>query len=254
MTTAVAHRPSPFVQLARTETRLFLRSPGSVLWTVLLPLLALVIMGSFRSVRGPSKQLHGISYLDAYLPILMIFVLCIVAVTLLPSVLGTYREQGILRRMSTTPVPPSRLLGAQVSIYLGIGLAVAVVMLVISVSAFGVAVPRQLPGFVLSLLLIAAAMLGLGVLIAALAPNAKVANGAGAATFFPLMFLAGLWVPRAQMPSLLRTISDYSPLGAGVHAVQDSIAGAWPTAQSLLVLVGYAVVLGWTATRTFRWE
>lgn len=34
------------------------------------------------------------------------------AVNFLPAVLVTYREQGILRRMSTTPVSPARMLGA----------------------------------------------------------------------------------------------------------------------------------------------
>lgn len=254
MSTTLTRRPSPFALLARSEARLFLRSPGSVLWTALLPLVALIVVGSIRTLRQPSTTLHGVSYLDAYLPILMIFVLCMVAVNLLPAVLGTYRENGVLRRMSTTPVPPSRLLGAQAAIFGGIGLAVSIVMLVIAVAAFGVAVPHQLAGFVVSVVLIEAAMLGLGVVIASLAPNSRVANGAGAATFFPLMFLAGLWLPRAQMPVVLRTISDYSPLGAGVHAVQDSIAGSWPTAQSLLVLVAYTVGLGWLATRIFRWE
>jgi ABC-2 type transport system permease protein len=74
------------------------------------------------------------------------------------------------------------------------------------------------------------------------------------AAFFPLMFFAGLWVPRAEMPDLLRRISDFSPLGAGVRSLQDSIAGHFPPVSSLLVLVAYAAVCGFAAARTFRWE
>jgi hypothetical protein len=39
-----------------------------------------------------------------------------------------------------------------------------------------------------------------------------------------------------------------------VAAVQDSMQGQFPSAQSLLVLAGYALVFGFIAKRFFRWE
>jgi ABC-2 type transport system permease protein len=254
-TLAMPHRASrPFAQLLRTELTLFRRNAGAVLWTAFLPLVALVVVGSIHALRVPSKNLHGISYLAAYLPILMIFSVCMSTVNLLPPTLALYREKGVLRRLSTTPLPPSRLLLAQASIYLALALAVSVVMLVLCTAFFGVAVPDQLPGFLVSLLLVGTASTSIGLLIAAVSSGAKAANAVSMAAFFPLMFLAGLWVPRAVMPHLLRTFSDWSPLGAGVRALQDSVAGHFPPAQSLLVLVAYTVVCGALAARTFRWE
>lgn len=258
MTTAVAPRATvharPFRVLLHTEALLFARSAGAVVWTALAPVAALIALGSIHGVRQPSKSLHGISYLDAYLPILMMFSLCMSTVNILPPTLAQYREKGILRRLSTTPVPPRRLLAAQAAIYLGIAVAVSVVLLVVAVAAYGVAVPHQLPGFVLSLALVAAATTGLGLLVAGLAPSGKAANALSMALFFPLMFLAGLWIPRNEMPSALRTVSDYSPLGAGVRSVQSSIAGHWPPTAGLLVLAAYGVVFCGLAVRTFRWE
>jgi ABC-2 type transport system permease protein len=245
---------SGFGRLARAEIVLFARSAGSVLWTALAPVAALIVLGSVPAIRQPTKVLHGISYLDAYLPILMMFSLCMSTVNILPPTLATYREKGILRRLSTTPVPPARLLAAQAAIYLGMALVVSVILLAVAVGAYDVTLPHQLPGFVVSLLLVAAATTGIGLLVAALAPSGKAANAISMALFFPMMFLAGLWVPRAQMPDLLRTVSDYSPLGAGVQAIQSSIAGHWPGTQSLAVLVGYALVFCTLAVRTFRWE
>jgi ABC-2 type transport system permease protein len=175
------------------------------------------------------------------------------AANLLPPTLALYREKGILRRLSTTPVPATWLLAAQASIFAGVGLVVSVALFAIGIG-FGVTVPRQVTGFVLTLILLAAATLGLGLLIAAVARTSKAANAMGFALFFPLMFLAGLWVPRPLMPEILRTISDYSPLGAGVRGLQDSIAGHWPPAQSLLVLIAWAIVTGALAVRFFRWQ
>jgi ABC-2 type transport system permease protein len=263
MTTLTAHptsagprarKAASFGPLLRTEGRLFLRSAGSVLWSALIPLAALIALGAIPATRQPSKALHGISYLDAYLPILMMFALCMAAVNLLPPNLAMYREQGVLRRMSTTPVRPSRLLAAQVAIYLGLAVVVSAVMLIVTVAGYGVRLPHQIPGFVLSLLLVAAAVTSIGCLIAALAPNAKAANALSLVTFFPLMFFAGLWIPRASMAPVLRHISDWTPLGAGVRGVQAAIAGHFPPVQALLALVAYTVIVGAIAVRTFRWE
>ncbi len=254
-TLALPHRTSrPFVPLLRSELTLFRRNAAAVVWSACAPLVALIVIGNIHALLTPDKDLHGISYLSAYLPILMIFSICMSTVNLLPPTLAAYREKGVLRRLSTTPVPPSRLLAAQASIYLGLALLVSLAMLVISVSWFGVAAPHQLLGFLLALLLVGTAGTSIGLLVAALSSGGKVANAASLAAFFPLMFLAGLWVPRAEMPHLLRTVSDWSPLGAGVRALQDAIAGHFPPAQSLLVLVAYTVVCGAVAARVFRWE
>jgi ABC-2 type transport system permease protein len=248
------HRAAPFLPLLRAEGRLFLRSAGSVLWTALIPLVALIVVGAIPAARQPAKALHGMSYLDAYLPILMMFALCMAAVNLLPPNLALYREQGILRRMSTTPVRPSRLLAAQVTIYVGLAILISVVMLLVAVTGYGVRLPHQILGLVVSLLLGAAAVTSIGCVLAALAPSAKAANAFSLVTFFPLMFFAGLWIPRATMSPVLRHVSDWTPLGAGVRGVQAAIAGHFPPVQALLALVAYTVVLGAIAVRSFRWE
>ena len=76
----------------------------------------------------------------------------------------------------------------------------------------------------------------------------------GAALFFPLMFFAGLWLPRQEMAAWLASVSNYSPLGAVSLAAQDAIGGTFPAAAVLLTLAGYAVVFGFVAARYFRWE
>jgi ABC-2 type transport system permease protein len=117
-----------------------------------------------------------------------------------------------------------------------------------------VPLPGQPAGFILALILTAAAMLSLGLLVAALARNGRVAAAAGAMLFLPLMFFAGLWTPQATMSPALRRVGDDTPLGAAVSALQHSMAGQWPTTASLAVLLGYALVFGVLAWRLFRWE
>jgi ABC-2 type transport system permease protein len=69
-----------------------------------------------------------------------------------------------------------------------------------------------------------------------------------------LLFSAGLWLSREHMAPILRDISDWTPLGAAVRSLQNSMQGAFPSVQSLLVLVGWAAVFGKEDVRFFRWE
>ncbi|PJI85621.1 ABC transporter permease [Luteimicrobium subarcticum] len=243
-----------FGRLLGSEARLAWRSGAAVFWSAFLPLGGLVVLGAVPGTRAPQPGLGAASVLDTYLPILMMFSLCISVVTLMPPVLAGYREKGILRRLSTTPVSPGRLLGAQATIYAGLGVVVSVVLLVVGVVAYDVDAPARFLGFVLALALVGTAVTGLGVVVAALTPSGRAANAWSTLLFFPLMFFAGLWVPRASMPSGLRTVSDWTPLGAGVRAVQATVDGRWPPAPSLLVLVGWTVACTGVALRTFRWE
>ena len=213
----------------------------------------LTILGTLGG-KKPDKDLGGVSLAATYVPIVIAASLAMLALAVMPPVLGTYREKGILRRMSTTPVQPSRLLAAQVAINFGVVVITTLLVLVVGRLAFDVALPGQGAGFLVAFLLAAAGLFGIGLTIAAVAPTGKAANAIGTLSFFPMMFFAGLWVPRAVMPDALRHISDYTPLGAAVQALQDSAAGHWPHALHLAVLAGYALIFGAISNRVFRWE
>jgi ABC-2 type transport system permease protein len=169
-------------------------------------------------------------------------------------VLTGYRERGILRRLNATPVGAGRLLGAQLTVNVSVALVATLGILVVGAAGFGVPLPRQPAGFAVALILTAAAMVGLGLLIASLARNPRVAGAVGTMLFLALMFFAGLWGPQATMPAGLRRAGDATPLGAAVAALQHSMAGQWPSASGLALLAGYAVAFGLLAWRLFRWE
>jgi ABC-2 type transport system permease protein len=241
-------------QVTIVEARLFLRERVGVFWGVGFPLALLIIFGNIPAFRRPSKSLGGLTTLDVYVPILIVFVLAMLAINAMPPVLAGYRERGVLRRLATTPLGPSRVLAAQLAVNLAVMATTLIAMLVVARLAFGVVLPRQAGGFVLALILTVAAVLALGLFIAAVVPNARVANGVGAILFFPMMFFAGLWLPRAEMPAVLRDISNFTPLGSAVQALQDTTQGHWPHPLYLIVMACYALVFGLAAARLFRWE
>ncbi|GAB2812022.1 ABC transporter permease [Actinocorallia aurea] len=237
------------------ETRLFLRDPLSTLFILLLPVGLLLGIGQIPDLRKADPNLGGDRFVDAQLPAQMILLaLLTTAFTALPAFLATYREQGVLRRMSTTPVHPGRLLGAQLLLNLAVAAVGAVVIIVAGWLVLGSRIPDNIVGFVLVFLLGSAAMLALGLVIAAVAPNAKAAPGIGSGVMFPLLFLAGMWVPREIMPDALRTVSDYSVVGPFINALRDTWAGGWPEPAHLAVISAGLLLFSALAVRLFRWE
>jgi ABC-2 type transport system permease protein len=243
-----------FRKVVLNEARLTWRRPIGLIAGVALPVLLTVLFGELPTFRQAPASFGGISLFDAYLPVLAVFSLAMLALLGLPIPLASYRELGVLRRLSTTPVPPSWLLAAQGLVQLCIALAALAVILGTSVVAFGAPVPKSLGGLLVSVILSVAGLFPIGLLIAAMSRTATAASVIGRLAFFPLIFFAGLWLPRALMPPVLLDISNYSPLGPAVQAIQDSMLKGFPSVQPLLVLAGYAVVFGFLAKRFFRWE
>jgi len=242
-------------ELIVTEAKCAWRAPVSLTLGVLVPIIILVILGS---AGGLQKTIPGsnppVTYMTTYVPVLIGMVLALTAVVSLPIVLVNQRETAFLRRLSTTPVAPRWLLAAQVAVNFVL-VVVAIVLIVAGGTLFfHVPAPAQPGGFVLSALLATAALFAIGLLIAAVAANRVVAAVLGTVLFYPLMFYAGLWVSRQSMSPTMRHISDYTPLGAGVHAMLSSIQGSFPPAQPLLVMAAWTVVFGFAAVKLFRWE
>jgi ABC-2 type transport system permease protein len=247
-------RRAAFWQIVLNEARLTWRRPIGLIGGVAIPLLLLIIFGLLPAFKQVPASFGGQSIFDAYVPILAAFGLAMLGMLGLPLPLVSYRELGVLRRLSTTPVPPSWVLAAQAVVQAFIAVASVVVIFVVAMAAFGAPAPKSPAGLLLSVAVSMAGLFAIGLLIAAVAKTSTAANVIGRLAFFPLMFFAGLWLPRAEMPSLLLDVSNYTPLGAMVQAVQASIRTGFPPVTPLLVLAAYAVVFGYLARRFFRWE
>jgi len=243
-----------FGKVVLNEARLTSRQPIAPIAGIAIPVVLLVIFGELPVFHRTAPDFGGLDPFDAYMPILVVFSLAMLALLGLSVPLASYRELGVLRRLSTTPVPPSWLLAAQGLVQICQALAATAIVMVAGIVAFGAPVPKSLDGFAIALVLSIAGLIPIGLTIAAVARTANAASVIGRIAFFPMMFFAGLWLPRALMPPVLLDISNYTPLGAAVQAMQASMLQGFPPVAPLLVLGGYAVAFGYLAKRFFRWE
>ncbi|MFJ9373585.1 ABC transporter permease [Streptomyces sp. NPDC101455] len=238
----------------RTELKLFRREPGALFWILLFPTLLLVILGSIPGFRTHQADLGGLRTVDVYVPVAVLLGMIVGALQSMPQNITGYRERGILRRMSTTPVRPTALLAAQMVVYGTAALASALCALIVGRLAFDVRLPEQPGGYLLALLLAILAALALGSVVSALSRTTKIAGAIGSAVFFPMMFCAGVWIPVNSMPDVMARIVGYTPFGAAAEALNRAAAGNWPGWAHLGVLVAWTVLLTAGASRWFRWE
>ncbi|MFI2313097.1 hypothetical protein AMK17_01590 [Streptomyces sp. CB00072] len=250
----VAGRRGPAAAVLTAETRLFLREPGNLFWIFAFPSVLLVILGFVPAFKEVQDDLGGRRVIDLYVPISILLAMITAAVQAMPPVLTAYRERGILRRMSATPVRPSALLRAQILLHGAACLASALLVTAVGRIAYGVALPEQLPGYLLALLLAVAAVLTLGSMICALSRTTKAATAIGTGAYLVMMFSAGVWLPVQTMPDALRRIVEITPLGAASQALEQAASGSWPGWIHLLVLALWTAALGTAAARLFRWQ
>lgn len=243
----------PFVELLKVQGKLAMREPYALGGGVALPIGLLILFGWISSVQPGNVAGTGLSVIDLWTPTLIVIVFIMLAVSL-PSTLLRDREIGWLRRVSTTPVHPWRLLAAQLVIDLVLAVVAVLTITLGGALVFNASFHVAILPFAVSLVLSIAALFALGLMIVAVAPSQVAGQAIGGVVTFALFFLAGLWVNPIQAGDPLATIMYYSPSGSASKAVLDSaFSGNLPWAAWGTMVV-YAVIFGFMAIRYFRWE
>jgi ABC-2 type transport system permease protein len=242
-------------KLITTESKLYLREPIGAFFGIAFPAVLLLVLGSaIPGFTAPSDDIGGRRPIDLYLPIVLALAIATISMVTLLAVRAAYREKGVLRRLSTTPVSPTSLLAAQLVVNVGALLLGSALAYIGAVVAFDVAPPTNIAGLVFAFILGSAAMCTVALLIAAIAPSARAASGLGTLVYFPMMFAAGVWTPGPLMPDAVRRIADYTPLGAASQAMQDAWSGSSIRLLHVGVMVVITAMVGAVAARSFRWE
>lgn len=251
-------------KLILVETTLFLREPLSVIFGVLFPTVLFLGLGAIPALREPSAEYNGARFVDLWAPTALVISVAMIGLQHIPGAVATYRENGILRRMSTTPVHPAKLLVAQLVVALGAVVASAALLVVSARLVLDVPLPRYGISFAVTFLIGFAGVLALGMIVAALAPNARVASGIALLLSMAVMFVGGVYLPRFLLPDFLVRLGDFTPPGVQallnawsgdptVLATVDASTGP-PAALQLGIMGVTAVVLGVVAAKLFRWE
>ncbi len=170
----------------------------------------------------------------------------------------TWREKKVLRRLRLAPVPTSSVVLSRVAVSLGVALFQLVLFVAISMlplfglklrGAWYMSVPLVIAGTL--------SFLAIGLLVGAIAKTSE--GGAGLANLItlPMAFLSGAFIPLEQAPGWIGAVAKGLPLGYLVTGMKDvMVRGQGPEAALLpiLVLLAFAAIVTFVATRLFKWD
>jgi ABC-2 type transport system permease protein len=242
----------------RFDQKSFWRNPASVFFTVMFPVLLLVIFAVVFS--GQKVDIGGGIKVDAYY-VPAIITLAVVSATMqsLAMSLTIAREDGRLKRGRGTPMPPWVFIAGRVGNAIVVSLMMLLLIATIGKVAFTVPIPwSRLPEIVFTLAVGAAAFCCLGIALTAAIPSEDAAAPIANFTLLPLYFLSGVFIPEDQIPNGVLTFASvfpvrhffeaffsvYEPAGAGGAGLQWGhlgVVAAWGALGLVL------------AIRYFRW-
>jgi ABC-2 type transport system permease protein len=241
---------------ARYDLLSFLRNRQSRFFTLILPIIFLVI---FVSVFGNNKV--GPQHVKAstyYVPGLA--ALGIIAASFVNLVISitAQREAGVLKRRRSTPVPAPVLIAARALTAIVVALGVMAVLLLIGRFAYGVRLPAAtLPGVVVTAIVGAVTFCCLGYALSTAVHSADAAQPMVQAIMLPLYFISGVFIPNANLPHWLQDVAKVFPvqhLAGGLrHAFDPTANGTGIVWSDLGILALWAAAGLAIALTRFAW-
>lgn len=254
----------------RMELRGYFRTPDTVFFTFLFPILMLGIFGvAFESI-GEMGALPdgtgGVTMAECYLPGMVAAGLLLSGVQNLAIDIARERSEGWLRRLGGTSVSPVSYFLGKAGMILITSIAQTALLIAFAVFVLGASLPSE-PAvwlrfswmFVLGL----ATMTLLGVALSALPRSSRSATAVVLPIVLLLQFISGVYLQFSMLPAWLQDVASLFPvkwLAQGMRSVflPEHFAGAepggsWDLGLVALNLVGWLVVGLVVSLLTFKW-
>jgi ABC-2 type transport system permease protein len=236
-------------QQFRFERRLFWRNPSAAFFNFTLPFLFLIMIAS---VFGADRK-----ELDILIPGIAGMSVLGTTFTALAYTFVFNREQGILKRIRGTPMPPIAYFGGVIASAVVNAIVQVALIIVIGHVFYSVSWPHDYFALVVFVVLGVVAFGSLGIAFAHLIPNFDAAAAYVNAVFLPVIFISGVFYSTKSLPEVFKVIAVALPLKHvidGLHGAIVSHQGLGDHLTALAVVAGWAVAGLFLTVRYFRWD
>jgi ABC-2 type transport system permease protein len=242
-----------FIKLTYTELKLQLREPIAVFFTVVFPVMLLVLFGTIFENEA-DERLSGYGQMDLSVSGYIGMIIGTIGMLGIPVSLANYRDRGILRRLRATPVQSGTVLWSHVVTQVVIAFVGIALLFVAGLALYDLRAPDGNAMIIPAIVIGALSFFAVGFVLASVMPTARTAQAVGMAIFYPMLFLSGAAMPRFIMPEIVQDISQLLPLTHVVILIEDLwLHGTWNLTSLTVVVTMF--VLGLIVSRyTFRWE
>ena len=244
------------LKLTWLEIKIFIREPMGAVGTILIPVAVFVGLGRVAGRTLAAQTPSDAVWMRVILPVFAALLIALSAVISLVTIISIYREGGILKRLRATPLRPTTILTAHVVVKLLFTALTLALLVVAGKRYYPAGVSVSFASATAALLIATWSILSMGFVVASLVPTARFAQPIGAAIFYPMVALSGLFVPIAAMPPGMRVVARLLPLTYAVSLLKGIWQGdAWSAhlgdVAALIVVFAVCVAI---SSRVFRWE
>lgn len=245
-------RPLLWSQI-RHHNRIFWRTPIAAFFTLVFPLMLLLLFMALFGAR--SLPGSGMSTVGYFVPGLAVFAAVSATYTNLAVGTAIARDNGVLKRVRGTPLPPWVYLSGRVGSAVYLALVGLTLMMAVGVVGFGLTVPlADIPGLALVFVAGVACFSALGLLVAALSPSGESAPAVANATLLPVAFVSDVFFPVADPPVWMTLVGEVFPLRSFVVGFRSALLGDGLDWYAVAHLMAWGVVAAALAIRVFRWD
>jgi ABC-2 type transport system permease protein len=235
------------------------RDPRSRFFTLILPVIFMVLLTSLFGNHTHFVNGHAIKNATYYVPgISTLGIISASFVNLVITITGQ-REDGVLKRRRSTPVPAWVLITSRALTSVIVSIVLVAVIVVIGRIFYGVHLPgATLPAFVLGVIVGAASFCCMAFAASTFIRNEDSAQPVIQAITLPLYFISGVFVPTDQLSKTLQDIADVFPVAhlnkALFKAFDPATTGTGIAGTDLLIVVAWGVAGLVIALWRFSWS
>ena len=226
-----------FMTLLKIEQRLSLRCPDGLIFGIGMPVGVLLMIGLIAEQQTISQENY--TFLQSAFASLITVGICATAFMGIPLTIANYRDKKILKHFFVTPMSPKLILCVQFCIGAIISILSALLVSICAIVIFH----YQMEG-------------SIGMIIASLCPNLKVANVVCTFVYFPMLFLSGATIPFEIFPQFIQNLAKVLPLTQGISLLKDISLGIYhqDMIYSIIYLLVMAIIGCIISLKTFQWE
>lgn len=229
------------------------RDPGSLLFSVGLPLGLFALVATGMDGAATVGEVPFTVHLAAGM---ITWGVAVTTFMNIPETVVRAREADVLKRLRGTPLTPAHLVLGRVLAGVLLAELVAVLVVVLGVTAYGM--PVGTGGLALGAVLVALGAVVLtccGFLLAAVVPTTKAFGAVSLVVLLPVAFVSDIFLVTGA-PDWMATLGTVFPLKHLQNALAEvlSVTATGGTWWHAAALVGWGVVAGALAVRLFRWH
>ena len=245
------------------EVKQFMRQRESVVFTLLFPVLLLLIFGSvFKDEIAP-----GVTFSQYFVAGMIASGLVNTGFQQLAITIPMERDDGTLKRLRGTPAPASSyFIGKIILVFVSMSIQV-ILLLIFGVLLYGITLPSDAAHWIIFIWVMLLGLISstlLGIAFSSVPKSGRGASAVVSPVVIILQFFSGVFFVFTDLPGWMQQVAAIFPLKwmtQGMRSVflPDSfalreVAGTWETERTFFILLIWLIAGIFLAIRTFKWS